>query len=234
MSASLELTRIRRATIVCRRCPELRRYCAEVAARGKHEFAGERYWGKPLPSLGEAGARLLLVGLAPAAHGGNRTGRMFTGDGSAVALAKALYAAGFATQPTSIRRRDGFALKDAFITAGLRCAPPGNKPTPRQLANCAGWMRAELALLRRLRTVIGLGKIGFDVALARLRELGYRIPSPRPRFGHGVEYRLEREDGRAIVLLGCFHPSRQNTNTGKLTQAMLDVVFARARALLDS
>lgn len=225
---------IRRAIVGCTRCPELRAYCADIARRGKPEFAGETYWGRPVPPLGESDARVLLVGLAPAAHGGNRTGRMFTGDGSAAWLARALFRAGLATQPVSERRGDGFALIDAYLTAAIRCAPPKNKPTPRQMDRCAGHMRAELALLRRVEIVVGLGKIGFDTGLARLAELGHTVPKPRPRFGHGVEYRLSRGSARReITLIGTYHPSRQNTNTGMLTQAMLDDVFLRVRELLD-
>jgi uracil-DNA glycosylase family 4 len=226
---------IRRSIVGCTRCPELRAYCAEIAQQGKPEFAGQTYWGRPVPPLGESDARVLLVGLAPAAHGGNRTGRMFTGDGSAAWLARALYRAGLATQPISERRGDGFALIDAYLTAAIRCAPPKNKPTPRQMDRCAGHMRAELAMLRRVEIVVGLGKIGFDTGLARLAELGHALPKPRPRFGHGVEYRLPRGKAqREVTLIGTYHPSRQNTNTGTLTQAMLDGVFLRVRALLDA
>ena len=226
---------VRRAIVKCARCPELRDYCADVARRGKPEFAGQTYWGRPVPPLGEADARVMLVGLAPAAHGGNRTGRMFTGDGSAAWLARALFRAGFATQPRSERRGDGFALVDAYLTAAIRCAPPKNKPTARQLERCASHMRAELALLPRIQVVVGLGKIGFDTALTRLAETGFALPKPRPRFGHGVEHRLTRAlDGREVRLIGTYHPSRQNTNTGKLTQAMLDEVFLRVRTHLDT
>ncbi|MBV8172101.1 MAG: uracil-DNA glycosylase [Candidatus Eremiobacteraeota bacterium] len=229
----MTLARVRRRIVACRRCPELRRYCAGIARVRKREFATQTYWGKPVPSSGPADARLLIVGLAPAAHGGNRTGRMFTGDGSASWLAPALYATGFATQPTSEHRGDGFELVDAFMTAALRCAPPKNKPKPHQIANCADHMRAELALLRRLQVVIGLGKIGFDIAYDRLRERGYAAEGRRrPRFSHGAECTLRAPDKPALTLLGSYHPSRQNTNTGKLTAAMLKTVFARARALL--
>jgi len=229
----VKLTAIRARIVACRRCPELRRYIADVARTRKREFADETYWGQPVPSIGDAGARLLIVGLAPAAHGGNRTGRMFTGDGSAAWLAPALYATGFATQPTSTYRGDGFELIDAFISAAIRCAPPKNKPTPRQIANCAVHMRAELDVLARVRVVVGLGKIGFDVVYDRLRERGFVTQDGRrPRFAHRAEYRLTHPDGRALVLLGSYHPSRQNTNTGKLTMAMLKKIFARARTLL--
>ena len=160
---------------------------------------------------------------------------MFTGDGSAAWLARSLFRAGFSTQARSERRGDGFALIDAYLTAAIRCAPPKNKPTTRQLERCAGHMRAELALLPRLEVVVGLGKIGFDVGLARLGEMGFALPKPRPRFGHGVAFRLHRErDDREVTVFGTYHPSRQNTNTGKLTQAMLDDVFARVRAVLDT
>ena len=227
------LQTLRERIVACRRCPELRRYCAAVARTKKREFANAAYWGKPVPSIGSNDARLLIVGLAPAAHGGNRTGRMFTGDGSAAWLALALYAAGFATQPTSVSRDDGFELSDAFMTAAIRCAPPRNKPTPRQIANCAGHMRGELDLLARLRVVVGLGKIGFDVAYDRLRERGFGTRNGhRPRFAHRAEYQLAHPDGRSLTLLASYHPSRQNTNTGKLTMPMLRGVFARARTLI--
>lgn len=226
---------VRRAIVNCTRCPELREYCAAIARHGKPEFAGQTYSGRPVPPLGDARARVLLVGLAPAAHGGNRTGRMFTGDGSAAWLARALYSAGLATQPRSERRGDGFALIDAYLTAAIRCAPPKNKPTLRQMDRCADHMRAELALLPDVSVVVGLGKIGFDTGASRLAEFGFALPKPRPRFGHGAEYRLLRgPGGREITLIGTYHPSRQNTNTGKLTQAMLDAVFARVRTLLDA
>jgi uracil-DNA glycosylase family 4 len=230
----LTLTGVRARIVACRRCPELRRYCAQIARARKREFAHEVYWGKPVPSIGRADARVLIVGLAPAAHGGNRTGRMFTGDGSATWLARALFDTGFATQPTSTHRDDGFELIDAFMTAALRCAPPKNKPTPRQIANCAIHMRAELDLLPQLHVIVGLGKIGFDIAYDRLRERGYAINGARgrPRFGHRAEYTL-RADGRPdLTLLGSYHPSRQNTNTGKLTLPMLRGVFVRARNLI--
>jgi len=201
-----------------------------VARERKREFANERYWGRPVPSIGTASARVLIVGLAPAAHGGNRTGRMFTGDGSARFLARALYRAGLATQPQSEHRGDGFALVDAFMTAALRCAPPKNKPTALQMARCADHMQAELDVLPSVRVVVALGKIAFDAIWARLRERGYAAPR-RPAFAHGSEHRLTKPDGSSLVLLGSYHPSRQNTNTGKLTQAMLDRVFRRARTL---
>jgi uracil-DNA glycosylase len=230
---TVNLTRVRHDIVSCTRCPELRAYCRQIAKDRKREFAGERYWGKPVPSIGSSGARILIVGLAPAAHGGNRTGRMFTGDGSARFLAPALYRAGLATQPTSRQRHDGFALIDAFMTAVLRCAPPGNKPTRQQMAKCADHMRAELELLQSLRVVVGLGKIAFDTIYARLRERGYSSAQP-PIFGHGLNYRLTHPRARSITLIASYHPSRQNTNTGKLTKAMLDRIFKRARQLAQT
>lgn len=225
------LASIRRRIVACTRCPELRAYCQDIAQARKREFADQRYWGKPVPSLGNVDARVLIVGLAPAAHGGNRTGRMFTGDGSAAFLSRSLYSAGFATQPHSSHREDGFALIDAFMTAVLRCAPPGNKPTPQQLGRCAGHLRAELDLLKSLRVVVALGKIAFDNIWMHLRERGYTA-SPKPAFGHARESLLEGDAAAELILLSSYHPSRQNTNTGKLTQAMLDAVFRRARELL--
>jgi uracil-DNA glycosylase family 4 len=232
--STFRLAAIRAGTVACRRCPELRAYCREVARIGERR-SGATYWAKPVPSLGHANARLLIVGLAPAAHGGNRTGRMFTGDGSAAFLSRAMHRAGFATAPYSHRRGDGFAPQDAFITAALRCAPPKNKPTAEQLRRCAIHMRRELAVLHEIRVVIGLGKIGFDTAIRRLSEAGYRIPKPRPRFTHLAEAALDPPAGRPpLTLLGSFHPSRQNTNTGKLTSAMFDAAFSRARELLEN
>jgi uracil-DNA glycosylase len=222
--------------VACRRCPELRAYCRAVALAGKREFAGDHYWAKPVPSLGTPDARLLIVGLAPAAHGANRTGRMFTGDSSGAWLSRAMYRSGFATEPYSRARDDGFEPIDAFITAALRCAPPANKPTPVQMAKCSVHMRAELALLHWLRVAVGLGKIGFDAAYDRLAELGYTHPvRTRPRFTHGAEYELQPPHGRGpLVLIASFHPSRQNTNTGKLTEPMLDGIFARSREILKN
>ncbi len=231
--SAVELAQLRHTIVNCWRCPELRRYCADVAARGKREFAGEKYWGKPLPSLGDTAARLLIVGLAPAAHGGNRTGRMFTGDSSGIWLARALYENGFATTPFSRCVGDGYELKEAFITAALRCAPPMNKPTLRQLNSCAPYMRAELELLPRLRVGVGLGKIGFEALVRRLSERGYASNGRRPHFAHNIEHCFLRTGGSPLTVIGCFHPSRQNTNTGKLSRDMLQAVFRRARELVD-
>jgi uracil-DNA glycosylase family 4 len=188
------------------------------------------YWGRPVPGFGDPAARLLVVGLAPAAQGGNRTGRIFTGDESGNWLYAALHRAGFASQPTSVDRRDGLTLRDAFITAIARCAPPANRPTREEIATCRAWLLGELALLERLRVVVVLGKIAHDGFLAAERARGGVVPRPAPRFGHGVEHELPS----GIRLLCSYHPSQQNTFTGKLTRPMLDGVFARARALADA
>ena len=186
-------------------------------------YAGQTYWGRPLPGFGDPAARVLVLGLAPAAHGGNRTGRIFTGDRSGDWLYGALWKAGFANQPTSVSRDDGLALRDAWVTAAVKCAPPDNKPTPAERDACEPYLVRELALLPDLRVVVALG--GFAWASA-LRVLVPR-PRPSPRFGHGVEAKVS-----TVTLLGCYHPSQQNTFTGKLTEPMLDAVFARARELL--
>ena len=235
MKAPATLDALHRRVIACTRCPELRAYCREVSAAGKREFAGERYWARPVPGIGPATARLLIVGLAPAAHGANRTGRMFTGDSSGAWLSRAMHRAGFATVGHSIRRGDGFAPIDAYIAAALRCAPPGNKPTAQQLEHCAPFLRAEIALLRRLRVVLALGKIGFDVAFRALVESGFATAGRRPAFAHGAAFALDAPDGRhPIAFLASYHPSRQNTNTGVLTEPMLDAIFASVRRIVDA
>jgi len=198
-----------------------------VARERVARFRGCTYWGRPVPGFGDPRARLLVVGLAPAAHGGNRTGRVFTGDESGNWLYAALHRAGFATQPTSVSRDDGLRLDDAFVTAVARCAPPGNRPTPEEIATCRTHLLAELAALDRIRVVVVLGRIahaGF-LAAARLR---MPLPRPTPPFRHGGEYLLAPD----LTLLCSYHPSQQNTFTGRLTRAMLDAVFSRARALL--
>jgi uracil-DNA glycosylase family 4 len=226
------LDRLNREVIACTRCPRLVRHCRTVAREKVRRFADQDYWGKPLPSFGDPHARLLIVGLAPAAHGGNRTGRMFTGDRSGDALFLALYRASFANQALSVARDDGLLLTDCRITATLRCAPPLNKPTADEIANCAGYLDRELTLvLPQLRVVVALGKIGFDNFSAALRRLGHRLPQPFPKFGHGVEVQLG--PGRP-VLIGSFHPSQQNMFTGRLTQDQLDAVFRRARKMLGT
>ncbi|MEM3086191.1 MAG: uracil-DNA glycosylase [Halobacteria archaeon] len=243
----MESLRVLNAEITaCRACPRLVAWRERVAREKKPEYRDERYWGLPLPGFGDPGARVLVVGLAPAAHGGNRTGRMFTGDSSGNTLMRALHAAGFANRPRSESRDDGLRLADLYITAAVRCAPPGNKPTPREFANCGGYLGREFALLDRVRVVVALGGHAFGASLRLLESAGAAIPKPKPRFGHAVEHRFVvpgrsrpatlafrsetglRRGPRRVVLIGAYHPSRQNTNTGRLTQEMLDRVFRAA------
>ncbi len=224
--AALE-TRVTR----CRACPRLVAHREETARTKRAAYRDQSYWGRPVPAFGDAAARLLLVGLAPAAHGGNRTGRMFTGDRSGDWLYEALHGAGFANQPTSHAREDGLVLTDAFVTAAARCAPPGNRPTPGEFARCRPFLVEEMRLLRHVRVVIALGALAWDQWLHAYAERGGIVPRPRPRHGHGIEVGLAAPP---IVLLGSYHPSQQNTLTGRLTRPMFQSVFARARALLDT
>jgi uracil-DNA glycosylase family 4 len=210
----------------CRRCPRLVEWREEVARVKRAAFADQEYWGRPLPGFGDPRARVLVLGLAPAAHGGNRTGRIFTGDRSGDWLFAGLYRAGFANQPESVDRDDGLALSDCWVSAAVRCAPPANRPTPAERDNCLPYVGRELQLLDRVRVIVCLGSFAWDGGLRTLRGLGYEIPRPRPRFGHGAECAVG-----PYVLLGCFHPSQQNTFTGRLTEPMLDAVFGRARDL---
>jgi uracil-DNA glycosylase family 4 len=217
--------------VSCERCPRLRTYCAEIARTKRKAYRDDVYWGRPVPGFGDPRARVLLVALAPAAHGANRTGRVFTGDGpggSGDFLMAALHRAGFANIPTSRHAEDGLALTDAFIAAAARCAPPDNKPTPGEIANCRPHLDAELAALPRVRVVVGLGQIAFDAYLQLLKQRGVAM-RPRPAFGHGVVHRL----ANGQTLIGCYHPSRQNTNTGKLTSRMIDDVFMLTRRALS-
>jgi uracil-DNA glycosylase len=213
--------------VACRRCPRLVRHREATAAAPPRRYHGERYWARPLPGFGDPRARVLVMGLAPAAHGGNRTGRMFTGDRSGEWLYRALHAAGFASAPESRHRDDDLRLRDAYITAAARCAPPGNKPTPAELGRCQPFLLEELRRLKGVRVVVALGKIGWDAYLRARRAMGAPVPRPLPRFGHGAQ--AEMPDG--VILLGSFHPSQQNTFTGRLTRPMLNTVFRRARAL---
>jgi uracil-DNA glycosylase len=210
----------------CRRCPRLVGWRKDSAADPPRRFRGEEYWARPVAGFGDPGARLAIVGLAPAAHGANRTGRMFTGDRSGEWLYAALHRAGYANRPESVRREDGLRLRDAYVTAVVRCAPPANRPTPAERDNCLPYLSRELELLGRCQTIVALGAFAWDGALRALRQLGNEAPRPKPRFAHGAE--AEVGDWR---LLGCYHPSQQNTFTGKLTEPMLDLVFARAREL---
>lgn len=213
----------------CRLCPRLTMYRERIGRDKKREFREWDYWAKPLPSFGDPSARLLIIGLAPAAHGGNRTGRFFTGDSSGRWLFRALHKAGFANQPTWQRRDDGLKLFDCYITAVIHCAPPENKPLPREIEHCNVYFDEELKRLKKLRVVIALGKIAFDNYLKGLRRLGVTLPKPLPLFAHNTAHEL---GGGLPVLVASYHPSRQNTNTGKLTEPMFDAVFERARQLL--
>lgn len=213
--------------MACERCSRLRQHCATVAEKKRRAWREWEYWGRPVPSFGDPHARVLFVGLAPGAHGSNRTGRPFTGDGSGDFLYPLLHAVGFASQAESRSRDDGMVLKDAWITSVVRCAPPGNRPLPGEMANCAPYLDEEIAALRRLRVMVCLGRIGFDGVVGHLLRTGALERRGEVRFGHGVEYALP--GGR--WLLGSYHPSLQNTNTGKLTGAMMLGVFRRARTL---
>jgi uracil-DNA glycosylase family 4 len=212
----------------CRRCPRLVTWREEVARVKRAAFADWDYWGRPIPGFGDPAARLVVLGLAPAAHGGNRTGRVFTGDRSGDWLFAALYRAGYANQPQSISRDDGLALTDCYVTAAVRCAPPANRPTPAERDECLPWLSLELATLTRPRVIVCLGGFAWDAAMRTLD-----APRPRRSFGHGEEVALGPETalGRPVTLLGCYHVSQQNTFTGRLTLPMLDAVFARAREL---
>lgn len=223
------LDELQQTVVACRRCPRLVPYREEVARVKRRMYLDWDYWGRPLPSFGDPTARLLILGLAPAAHGGNRTGRMFTGDNSADFLFRTLHRFGFASAPTSRRRDDGLTLHDAYITAALRCAPPANKPTRDELANCEPYLLEELSLLREVRVVLGLGKIAFDAYLRSYAARGLSLPSPRPKFGHGVTYSMPD----STRLVGAYHPSRQNTQTGRLTAEAFDEVFEKVKRLLE-
>ena len=218
---------LNRRVVACERCSRLREHCTTVAEKKRRAYLGWEYWGKPVPSFGDPSARVLFVGLAPGAHGSNRTGRPFTGDGSGDFLYPLLHQAGFASQPSSTRRDDGMTLHDAWITAVVRCAPPGNKPLPEEIANCAPFLDEEIAALPNLRVIVCLGKIAFDGVVAHLVRTGQIERRGELVFGHGVEYRIPGDRW----LLASYHPSLQNTNTGKLTAAMMLRVFERARKL---
>ena len=227
------LARLEDEVVCCRRCPRLVAWREQVAHERRAAFASERYWARPVPGFGDPAARIVVLGLAPAAHGGNRTGRVFTGDRSGDFLFAALHRAGFASSPVSRGMGDGLVLRELWITAAVRCAPPANRPTPAERDACLPWTVRELALLSRARVVLCLGAFAWDAALRLRLAAGAPPMRPRPRFGHGVEWRdLDgARPGWPGVLLGCFHPSQQNTFTGKLTAPMIDAVLARAREL---
>lgn len=225
---SSSLPALGRRIVRCRRCPRLVEWRQQVADKPPRRFEGDEYWARPLPGFGDPAARLLVVGLAPAAHGGNRTGRIFTGDRSGDWLYAALHRAGFANQATSVRRDDGLRLHDAYVTAVNRCPPPGNRPTPAERDKCLPYLVEELQLLERAKALVALGSFAWDGVLRALRGLQQEIPRPKPRFGHGAQAVIGR-----YSLLGCYHPSQQNTFTGRLTEAMLDDLFARARELAE-
>jgi uracil-DNA glycosylase family 4 len=214
------LAALEREIVVCRRCPRLVAWREEVAETKRAAYASEEYWGRPLPGFGDPRARVVVLGLAPAAHGGNRTGRIFTGDRSGDWLFAALHRAGFANQPMSVAQDDGLKLTGCWVCAAVRCAPPANKPTPAERDNCLPYLARELELLTRARVVVCLGLFAWN---ALLRLLADQAPRPRPKFGHGAEAHVGR-----FTMLGCYHPSQQNTFTGKLTEGMMDAVFGRA------
>jgi uracil-DNA glycosylase family 4 len=221
-----ELERLEAEVTRCRRCPRLVAWREQVAREKRASYASETYWGRPIPGFGDPAARVLILGLAPAAHGGNRTGRIFTGDRSGDWLFASLHRTGFANQPQSIARDDGLALEGCFIAAAVRCAPPANRPTTAERDNCLPYAVRELELLGSVRVIVCLGSFAWDAALRIRAALGEPAPRPRPRFGHGAEL-----SGGRWALVGCYHPSQQNTFTGRLTEPMLDAVLLRAREL---
>ncbi|MCW4354342.1 uracil-DNA glycosylase [Hoyosella sp. YIM 151337] len=215
----------------CRACPRLVAWREHVGRVKRRSFAGATYWARGVPSFGDSSARVVIVGLAPAAHGGNRTGRMFTGDQSGDVLYAALYRTGFSNQPASVSKHDGLILHGVRLVAPVHCAPPENKPTPEERDRCAPYLARELELLSpSLRVAVVLGAFGWQALLATLAGAGWELPRPRPKFGHGAESAVSHPDGRLLTLLGCYHPSQHNTFTGRLTPAMIDAVLLRARS----
>jgi uracil-DNA glycosylase family 4 len=227
MTAAKTLRSLNAQIVACTRCPRLRAWCTEVAQNKKKAFATLDYWGKPVPSFGDEQARILVLGLAPGAHGSNRTGRPFTGDGSGSFLFPTLFEAGFASQPIATDRNDGMKLCDLWISSVGRCAPPANKPTPEELSNCAPWLDEEIRLLKNLRVVVCLGKIAFDGFLAHQLRCGHIERRASYTFAHAAEYTLPS----GLIAIASYHPSLQNTNTGKLTRPMFLAIFERARQL---
>ncbi len=219
---------IQEEVVSCRRCPRLVAWREEVAVTRRRAYRDQTYWGRPVPAFGDPGGRILVLGLAPAAHGANRTGRQFTGDSSGDWLFRALHRAGFANQAESVSREDGLQLTDLLITSPARCAPPGNKPTREELKACSSYFMDELRLLKRIELIVALGGIAWNTYLGTVRAMGLEVPSPKPKFGHLAYV----DEGLPHRLLGSFHPSRLNTQTGRLTEAMLDEVFFTARERL--
>ena len=226
-SSPAPLDALNASIVACERCPRLRAYCAEVARVRRRAYADTEYWGRPVPSFGDPKARVLALGLAPGAHGSNRTGRMFTGDGSGDFLFPVLHEAGFASQPNAVSRNDSMKLTDLWISAVVRCAPPANKPTPEERRNCAPWLDEELKLLGELRVIVCLGRIAFDGLLTHVQRGGQLASRAGYVFSHGAEYVLPG----GLTVIASYHPSLQNTNTGKLTRPMFLAVFLRARQL---
>ena len=228
-AGSAEAAELDARVSVCRACPRLVRWRESVATTGRRaSYADQPYWGRPAPGIGDGDAPVLVVGLAPAANGANRTGRMFTGDRSGDWIYAALHRAGYASQPESRHAGDGLRLHGIRIVAAVHCAPPDNKPTTEEKATCSGWLERDLQLSEpHLRSVLALGSIGWDAFLRAARAVGWQVPRPKPRFGHGVEATLVTASGRSVRLLGSYHVSQQNTFTGKLTEEMLDAVIAR-------
>ena len=229
IDSSAQLATIQEKVVSCRLCPRLVEWREAVARKKRASYSEEEYWGRPVPAFGDPGGRLLVVGLAPAAHGANRTGRMFTGDRSGDWLYRALFRAGFASQPESTGRHDGLTLSDCLITAAVRCAPPENKPTPPERDSCRTFLEDEIRLLSQVQVMVALGKFAFDQLWRILKGCGETLPSPRSRFGHGLEVAVRSD----LTLLASFHPSQQNTFTGKLTEEMFDGIWLRAKELLS-
>ncbi|AFM18583.1 uracil-DNA glycosylase [Mycolicibacterium chubuense NBB4] len=233
-AAARTLRQVDAGVSVCRACPRLVQWREEVATTKRKSFAGEPYWGRPAPGFGSAHPRIFVVGLAPAANGANRTGRVFTGDRSGDFLFASLYRSGLANQQTCTDSADGLELNDIRVAAAVRCAPPGNAPTPAERSTCAPWLDAEWRLTAAdVRVIVALGGFAWQVALGLIRRAGGSVPTPAPKFGHGVTATLAAPDGD-VVLLGCYHPSQQNTFTGRLTPAMMDETFATALSLANS
>ena len=229
MSGAQTLIQLNRELIACTRCPRLTQYCQQIGREKRRAYRECDYWAKPVPGFGDVNARVLILGLAPGAHGSNRTGRPFTGDGSGNFLYRVLHRAGFASQPTATHKEDGLALRDAYITAVVRCAPPQNKPTPEEIRNCSRFLDRELDALTQVRVIVALGKIGFDGYVSYLRRRGVINGRNGYEFGHGAKYKLA--DGK--ILLAAYHPSLQNTNTGKLTEVMMFKIFRDAARLMQ-